>query len=194
MIAPHPAGRLGWRLRVYLAIVAARSLGMGATYWASAPRIWRSPAFDVIEQLAPLRTFAVLWLALGLVAVGGVLFPGERGIRGVLVTSFGLELLFGLGVLLGTLSSVRRPRRSQQPASQGSAPGTTSPPKASPTGPPPTTPGGPTCPDYTPDTTAHHSTRRCAHHGPPGSNGQPAGPPATNTYGTDGATPTVAPP
>jgi hypothetical protein len=58
MIAPHPAGRLGWRLRVYLAIVAARSLGMGVTYWASAPRIWRSPAFDVIEQLAPLRTFA----------------------------------------------------------------------------------------------------------------------------------------
>jgi hypothetical protein len=78
---------------------------MGVTYWASAPRIWRSPAFDVIEQLAPLRTFAVLWLALGLVAVGGVLFPGERGIRGVLVTSFGLELLFGLGVLLGTASS-----------------------------------------------------------------------------------------
>jgi hypothetical protein len=101
MIAPHPAGRLGWRLRVYLAIVAARSLGMGVTYWASAPRIWRSPAFDVIEQLAPLRTFAILWLVLGLVAVGGVLFPGERGIRGVLVTSFGLELLFGLGVLLG---------------------------------------------------------------------------------------------
>ena len=49
MIAPHPAGRLGWRLRVYVAIVAARSLGMGITYWVSAPRIWRSPAFDVIE-------------------------------------------------------------------------------------------------------------------------------------------------
>ena len=55
MIAPHPAGRLGWRLRVYVAIVAARSLGMGITYWVSAPRIWRSPAFDVIEVLAPLR-------------------------------------------------------------------------------------------------------------------------------------------
>lgn len=105
MIAPHPAGRLGWRLRVYLVIVAARSLGMGITYWVSAPRIWRSPAFDVIEVLAPLRTFAIVWLVLGLVAVGGVLFPGERGIRGVLVTSFGLELLFGLGVLLGTASS-----------------------------------------------------------------------------------------
>ena len=105
MIAPHPAGRLGWRLRVYVAIVAARSLGMGATYWVSAPRIWRSPAFDVIEVLAPLRTLAIAWVILGVMAFGGVLWPSERGSRVVMVLSVGMSLLFGVGIMLGSASS-----------------------------------------------------------------------------------------
>lgn len=103
---PHPMdGKLGWRLRAYTAIVGTRTIGAGAAYWLSAPRIRESPAFDIVREIAPLRTFAVVMVILGALALGGVVHPSEKGLRAVMVGSFGLAFLFGLCVALGTPSS-----------------------------------------------------------------------------------------
>lgn len=102
----HPyATRIGRTLRVYAGVVSLRMIGVGVTYWLADPRIESSPAFEVVTSIASLRTFAVLWTIVGVAALGEVIRPSERGFRALLVVSFFLSLLFGLGVLFGTPAS-----------------------------------------------------------------------------------------
>ena len=111
-------GKLGWRLRAYTAIVGTRTIGAGAAYWLSAPRIRESPAFDIVREIAPLRTFAVVMVILGMLALGGVVHPNEKGLRVVMVGSFGLAFLFGLCVALGREGDEgadRKDRRAARP-------------------------------------------------------------------------------
>lgn len=87
-------------LRIYLAGCVAFRFGLlCATYVISADRIRTSPAFDVVEQLAPLETFAWGFALLAVLAIGGAIWPSERPTRALLFVCFLAELLFGLALL-----------------------------------------------------------------------------------------------
>jgi hypothetical protein len=93
---PPPAARV----RVYLLGCVALRFGLLAmTYAVSADRLTASPTFDVVELVAPVRTFAWVFAVVAVAAIGGALFPRERPTRALLWVCTVIELLFGSALL-----------------------------------------------------------------------------------------------
>ena len=104
----NPAERtikVGWLLRLFMVVLAVRCFGYVATYWSQSPRLTKSPTFEAVVWVMPLRAWMVLVLLVGIGAVGGAIAPVESPARVLLLASMMLHLALAVLVLLaGTWS------------------------------------------------------------------------------------------
>lgn len=103
MVSPADYRRrraLSWRIRAFVGILAIRHLGFAYAFVEGNGTLRRSRTFRYVFEVASPWTWAYLLAALGVLFVGGVFFPRERGIRALLVLSVGLSCALSAGTLL----------------------------------------------------------------------------------------------
>jgi hypothetical protein len=83
-----------WRIRNYLAILAFRYIGTGLVIHNQAENFAESAHFHyVFAALSPNR-WAAVFVTLGIIAAGAVIWPRALGIRVVLTTSVVVTLIW----------------------------------------------------------------------------------------------------
>ena len=94
---------MSWRIRAYLAVVAFRHLGLAYTLHRDGELFERSELFRYVFELAPVPVWTVLFVAMALAAVGGLLWPRETGIRAIIAASVGLTVAWAAGFVMAEL-------------------------------------------------------------------------------------------
>lgn len=102
---------MSWRIRAYLAVVAFRHLGTAVVLHRDGDLFERSELFRYVFELAPAGVWLWIMVAMGLGAVGGVLWPRETGIRVLVALSVGITFAWAAGfvaaeLILGTRSTI----------------------------------------------------------------------------------------
>ena len=102
---------MSWRIRAYLAVVAFRNLGTAYTLHRDGDLYERSDLFRYVFELAPVSVWLWIMVAMGLGAIGGVLWPRETGIRVLVAASVGITFAWAAGfvaaeLVLGTRSTI----------------------------------------------------------------------------------------
>lgn len=92
VVLPTPS----WRIRGYLAIKGCLYLWFTLTYVVSADRLRENPTFDILEKLMPVEWFGVVFVALGILSLGGMVWPSTVWTRRLLGISAFVSVLFGL--------------------------------------------------------------------------------------------------
>jgi hypothetical protein len=93
------------RLKAYLAILAAWGVLSGISYFQSAERLEKSPAFSVVYAIMPIEMLGFILFMLGLAAAAVLIFPGERWIRVFLTMSVFIKMMFGLAFAFSSSGS-----------------------------------------------------------------------------------------
>jgi hypothetical protein len=83
-----------WRIRTYLAILAFRYIGTGLVVHRQADNFAASPHFRYVFTPVGASAWAAIFVAVGVVAIGGVIWPRALPIRFVLVTSVVVTLIW----------------------------------------------------------------------------------------------------
>ena len=94
---------MSWRIRAYLAVVAFRHLGLAYTLHRDGELFERSELFLYVFELASVPVWTVLFVAMALAAVGGLLWPRETGIRAIIAASVGLTVAWAAGFVMAEL-------------------------------------------------------------------------------------------
>lgn len=102
---------MSWRIRAYLAVVAFRHLGIAYTLHRDGELYKRSELFRYVFELLPVAAWLWIMVAMGLGAIGGVLWPRETGIRVLVAISVGITFAWAAGfvaaeLLLGTRATI----------------------------------------------------------------------------------------
>lgn len=106
MVSPADYRRrsaLSWRVRAYVAVLALRNVGFAYAFLEDEGAIERSRTFRYLFEVAPPRTWAFAFGFVGIAALGGLLWPREKGIRFLVVLSVGLSSAWAAGTLLGEI-------------------------------------------------------------------------------------------
>jgi hypothetical protein len=86
-------------VRVWVGLVAVRSLAYAVAWRENAERLAGTEAFEVVEVFTPMRWVAAMFFVIAVSAVGAWFDRREIYIRVVGIGVVGFQLLFGLAVL-----------------------------------------------------------------------------------------------
>jgi hypothetical protein len=86
-------------VRVWVGLVAVRSLAYAVAWRENADRLAGTEAFEVVEVFMGVRWVATMFFVIAVVAVGAYWDRREIYIRVVGIAVVGFQLLFGLAVL-----------------------------------------------------------------------------------------------